>query len=212
MSPKRNPIISDRQSDSAAIRSIAPRGRPGIDPEVVLSAAATLFAKAESPQSVTMDAVATEAGTGKGTLFRAFGSREGLLNALWARELADLRKRVDDGGPPLGPGATAIDRASAFLAALLMFKLKNRFLIRALELGPGVLQSEHYRWMKMTLQQFIASANPAMSANRASYAAHVLLSAIHIDLVEEMIANGHSLKSIKLAQTEHLRALITSMG
>jgi AcrR family transcriptional regulator len=159
-----------------------------------------------------MDAVAGEAGTGKGTLFRAFGSREGLLNALWARELADLRERVENGGPPLGPGAPAIDRASAFLEALLVFKLKNRFLIRALELGPGVLQSEHYRWMKMTLQRFIAAANLATSANRASYAAHVLLSAMHIDLVEEMIASGHSLKSIKLAQKEHLKAVIKSVG
>ena len=155
-----------------------------------------------------MDAIAAEAGIGKGTLFRAFGSREGLLNALWATELAELRERVESGESPFGPGVPSIKRAAAFLDLLLAFKLKNRHLIRALELGPGVLQSEHYKWMKSTLQRFIADAATASTKSSAGYAAHVLLAAIHIDLVEEMIAGGLSFESIKRAQAKHLKALI----
>lgn len=204
MSPKPKVSISDYKSESPR----GQRGRPAISPHVVLVAAASLFAKANSPQAVTMDAIAAEAGIGKGTLFRAFGSREGLLNALWARELAELRDRVESGESPLGPGAPSIERAAAFLDALLAFKLKNRHLIRALELGPGVLQSEHYKWMKSTLQRFIADAAVVSTKSSAGYAAHVLLAAIHIDLVEEMIAGGLSYESIKRAQSEHLKVLI----
>jgi Bacterial regulatory proteins, tetR family len=54
----------------------------------VLTAAAALFVNANPPQAVTMDAVAAEAGIGEGTLFRAFGSREG-LNALCATGRGD---------------------------------------------------------------------------------------------------------------------------
>ena len=206
MSPKLQTTISDRQSKKVE----GPRGRPAIRPQVVLVAASALFAKANSQQAVTMDAIAAEAGIGKGTIFRAFGSREGLLHALWAAELAELRGQVKSSGPPLGPGAPSVERAAAFLDALLAFKLKNRQLIRALELGPGVLQSEHYRWMKSTLQHFIADASPTTTKSSAGYAAHVLLAAMHIDLLEEMIAGGLSYEGIKQAQAIHLKALIHS--
>ena len=44
-----------------------------------------------------MDAIAAAAGVGKATLFRAFGSRDGLLDALWAMKLSCLRKAVAEG-------------------------------------------------------------------------------------------------------------------
>ncbi|GGH07697.1 TetR/AcrR family transcriptional regulator [Silvibacterium dinghuense] len=176
----------------------------------MLDAAAALFADADSPQAVTMDAIAAKAGTGKGTLFRAFGNREGLLRELWARKLAALRSGVEKGDPPLGPGALPQERAVAFLDALLLFKLKNRHLIRALEFGPGLLQSEHYRWMHGLLQHFIERAARAITEDDAGYAAHVLLAAIHIDLVEDMMAGGLSPASIRQAQAAHVRALISN--
>jgi len=37
------------------------------------------------------------AGVGKGTLFRAFGRRGGLLDALWATKIAVLRNEVESG-------------------------------------------------------------------------------------------------------------------
>ena len=50
----------------------------------VLAAAEELFARCD-PANVTMDAVAAEAGVGKGTLFRRFGDRAGLARAVICR-------------------------------------------------------------------------------------------------------------------------------
>jgi AcrR family transcriptional regulator len=157
-----------------------------------------------------MDAIATEAGVGKGTLFRAFGSREGLLNALWAAKLAALRDGFQEGNSELGPSTSSRERAVAFLDALLLFKLENVHLIRALELGPGVLQSEHYKWMHGLLQLFIEAAAPKTKVGNTVFAGYVLLAGLHIDLVEEMIAGGLSLDAIRQSQAAHARAVIDS--
>lgn len=52
--------------------------------EAVLAAADALFAASSSPHSVSMDDIAAAAGVGKGTLFRRFGDRAGLIGAVIA--------------------------------------------------------------------------------------------------------------------------------
>jgi AcrR family transcriptional regulator len=196
--------ISDYKSETENVR----RGRPPIDPALVLAAAAALFADADAPHAVTMDAVAAAAGVGKGTLFRAFGSRDGLLDALWVTKLAALREAVARGEPPLGPGAPSRERAVAFVDALLTFKLENRHLIRAREVAPRLLQSDNYKWMHGWLQNLIEDAALGPTADQTGYAAHVLLASLHIDLVEELLANGLSLPAIRRAQAAHVTAVI----
>jgi AcrR family transcriptional regulator len=106
----------------------------------VLAAADALFADADAPHAVSMDAIAAAAGVGKGTLFRAFGSRDGLLDALSAAKFTPLREAVEGGEPPLGLGTPSRERIVAFLDALLTFKLENRHLHRAREVASsGVL-------------------------------------------------------------------------
>jgi AcrR family transcriptional regulator len=155
-----------------------------------------------------MDTIAAAAGIGKGTLFRAFGSRDGLLDALWAAKLSALREAVEKGEPPLGPGAPSAERAVAFLDALLTFKLENRHLIRAREIAPRLLQSEHYKWMHGLLENLIEDAARGVTADETVYAAHALLAALHIDLIEELLANGVSLQAIRCSQATHARAVI----
>jgi AcrR family transcriptional regulator len=196
--------ISDRESETENVR----RGRPPVPPALVLAAADALFADADSPRTVTMDAIAAAAGVGKGTLFRAFGSRDGLLDALWAAKLSALREAVEGGEPPFGPGAPSRERVVAFLDAILTFKLENCHLIRAREVAPRLLQSEHYKWMHSLVQRLIEDAALGAMADEAGYAAHVLLAALHIDLIEELLANGLSLQAIRRAQAAHARAVI----
>ncbi|MFC4499520.1 MULTISPECIES: TetR/AcrR family transcriptional regulator [Streptomyces] len=84
----------------------------------LLEAAAHLVAE-QGAESVTMQAVAEAAGVGKGTLFRRFGDRDGLLLALLGEAEAVFQEAYTSGPPPLGPGAPARDRLVAFGSALI---------------------------------------------------------------------------------------------
>lgn len=82
------------------------------------------------PCQVTMDAVAAAAGVGKGTVFRRFGSREGLMAAVLDHSEKDWQAQVLSGPPPLGPGADAWDRLLAFGRSRLESTLLHAELIR----------------------------------------------------------------------------------
>ena len=89
-------------------RSDAARNRARL-----LDAAARLVAE-RGARHVTMQAVAQEAGVGKATLFRRFGDRNGLLLVLLGEAEAQFREAYTTGPPPLGPGASAVARLTAF--------------------------------------------------------------------------------------------------
>jgi AcrR family transcriptional regulator len=82
-------------------------------------------------EGVTMDAVAARAGVGKGTVFRRFGSREGLMAALLDFSETEWQASVISGPPPLGPGAPAMERLQAFGRSRLELNLRLAHLIRA---------------------------------------------------------------------------------
>lgn len=159
-----------------------------------------------------MDAIATAAGVGKGTLFRAFGSRDGLLDALWAAKIAALREGIETGEPPFEVATAPQERLVAFLDAILTFKLENRHLIRAREVGSGLLQAPHYRWMHKIAQTLIEDAVTSTRGNDALYTAHALLAALHIDLIDELLASGLSLEAIRYAQATRVKAATEQAG
>lgn len=80
--------------------------------------------------AVTMDAVAAEAGVGKGTVFRRFESREGLMGALLNHSETEWQAAVMSGPPPLGPGADPWDRLMEFGRTRLETTIKHADLIR----------------------------------------------------------------------------------
>ena len=80
---------------------------------------------------VTMDAVASEAGVGKGTVFRRFGSRAGLMTALLDHSEARWQGQVISGPAPLGPDAPPMDRLLAFGESRLDRNLLNADLMVA---------------------------------------------------------------------------------
>jgi AcrR family transcriptional regulator len=82
-------------------------------------------------EGVTMDAVAARAGVGKGTVFRRFGSREGLMAALLNFSETEWQGSVISGPPPLGPGAPPMERLLAFGRSRLELNLRLADLIRA---------------------------------------------------------------------------------
>ncbi|MFC7598259.1 TetR/AcrR family transcriptional regulator [Terrabacter sp. GCM10028922] len=98
--------------------------------ELLLEAAHRLVEHRGVP-AVTMDAVAAEAGVGKGTVFRRYGSRAGLMTALLDDGEARWQAQVISGPPPLGPGAPPLERLLAFGASRLDQTLRNADLMVA---------------------------------------------------------------------------------
>jgi AcrR family transcriptional regulator len=113
-------------ADSAPLeRADAARNR-----EILMAAASRLVDQC-GVDSVTMDAVAEEAGVGKGTVFRRFESRAGLMAALLDHTETAWQAGVISGPPPLGPGAEPLDRLLAFGRSRIDLHLRHSDLIRA---------------------------------------------------------------------------------
>ncbi|WP_329174757.1 TetR/AcrR family transcriptional regulator [Streptomyces decoyicus] len=158
--------------------------------ETVLAAADALFARSASPRSVSMDDIAAAAGVGKGTLFRRFGDRTGLIRAVFDARIEPLRQAVEEGSAPLGPSAAPRERVPALLDAVLRFKLDHRHLSLALEeAGSGSpYEGASYSWWHGMLRDALeqlpgAAAGPAADSD---FTAHVLLAATRADLVEHL--------------------------
>ncbi|MEH0108755.1 helix-turn-helix domain-containing protein [Tersicoccus sp. MR15.9] len=155
----------------------------------MLAAAETLLAGTTSPAAVSMDEIAAAAGVGKGTLFRAFGSRDGLLDAVFASRLDPLRQELNRPGSPVGPDVPAADRLVGVLLLLLDFKLDNPRLTTAREMnGTALLQAPHYRWVHRLLQDLVAKTG--RTADSADVAAHLLLGALRVEVITELQAAG----------------------
>jgi len=104
---------------------------------------------------LTMDGLAERAGLGKGTVFRRFGTRAGIFQALLDDEERDFQQAVLSGLPPLGPGAPPLDRLIAYGRARTGFLISHRGIARAAldgrERVPAGRQSpmsrEHIRFL-----------------------------------------------------------------
>lgn len=77
-------------------------------------AAARDVIRCEGIEALTMDHLAARAGVGKGTIFRAFGSRSGLFAALTDESERSFQQEFLSGPPPLGPGAPPLQRLLAY--------------------------------------------------------------------------------------------------
>ncbi len=80
---------------------------------------------------LTMDGLAERAGLGKGTVFRRFGTRAGIFQALLDDDERDFQGQVLAGPPPLGPGAPPLDRLIAYGRARIDFLIGHREIARA---------------------------------------------------------------------------------
>ena len=115
------PVLGEPEPE----RSDAARNR-----EALLEAAGRLVAQ-RGPACVSMEAVAAAAGVGKGTVFRRFGSRAGLMGALLNFSETAWQASVISGPPPLGPGAEPWERLVAFGRSRLETSISHAALIEA---------------------------------------------------------------------------------
>jgi polyketide synthase 12 len=85
----------------------------------------------QGPDRLTMDGLAEQAGLGKGTVFRRFGTRAGIFQALLDDDERAFQQQVLSGPPPLGPGATPLERLVAYGRARAGFLVQRREIARA---------------------------------------------------------------------------------
>ncbi|WP_194821420.1 TetR/AcrR family transcriptional regulator [Micromonospora sp. S-DT3-3-22] len=147
----------------------------------VLAAADRLFHAATDPDQVSMDDIAAAAGVGKGTLFRGFGDRMGLLRALHAQRVDLLRAALTTAQPDGSPA----ERALHLLREVVRFKRDSRVLTLALENagdGSPYRTGSYPQWHAL----LVALVTEARGPESADYLAHALLAAVRSDLVEHL--------------------------
>ena len=155
------------------LRADAARNR-----DTVLAAAERLFA-AHGASCVSMDAVAAEAGVGKGTLFRGFGDRAGLVLALLTEHERRLQEDIIRGPAPLGPGAPPAERLIAFGERLFEHFGQHGDLIAAAESGVSVrYRSMPFSVYRTHVQMLVREAAPDADWE---YLADVLMASLRAD-------------------------------
>jgi AcrR family transcriptional regulator len=100
-----------------ALASPAPSGDPAS--ERILDAALELAA-ASGLRNITMEAAATRAGVGRMTVYRRFGDRDGLIDALAARESKRCLAQLDEAVDPDLPAPEGIARG--FVTSLRLIR------------------------------------------------------------------------------------------
>ena len=149
--------------------------------EAILCAAQRLVSE-RGVEGVTMDEVACAAGVGKGTLFRCFGDRNGLLRALLDERERAFQESFIRGPAPLGPGARAYERLIAYGERRLEeIEIQGELLAAAEAGAPGDrLAHRVYGAHRAHIRALLAEAAPDCDAD---YLADVLLGALAAELV-----------------------------
>jgi AcrR family transcriptional regulator len=162
------PVVGDAPRE----RADAARNRRRI-----LAAAKRLFSE-EGVDNVSMDAIAAEAGVGKGTLFRRFGDRATLAWAVLDESERDLQEAILSGAPPLGPGAPPCRRLVAFGEAMLDHLESHAAILLNAEVASGgkFMRSEPYMVRWLHVRRLVEEARPDCDVD---YTADVLLGALN---------------------------------
>jgi AcrR family transcriptional regulator len=172
----------------------------------VLEAADRLFTE-HGVKHVSLDAIAAEAGVGKGTVFRRFGDRAGLAVALLDEREQELQAKILTGPPPLGPGAPPLTRVTAFLDAYLDLLDRHVELFMDSENasdGARYRIGSYHLWHRH-LSHLIAAAHPTLDAD---YTAHALLAPLAADLHHALRTQGFDLDRMRSGLRAVAKALL----
>jgi AcrR family transcriptional regulator len=148
---------------------------------VTILAAAEGLVSERGAGAVTMDQVAHAAGVGKGTLFRHFGDRCGLMRALLDERERSFQEGFIRGRAPLGPGAPPRERLVAFGERMLEHIEIQGDLLAAAEGAPGErLRHSVYAAYRAHVTALLAESE---YSGDVGYLADVLLGALTAELV-----------------------------
>jgi AcrR family transcriptional regulator len=173
------PVLLHLADEPRRERSDAARNR-----EMLLAAADRLVSEL-GVDCVTMERVATAAGVGKGTVFRRFESREGLMGALLNRSETAWQAEVISGDPPLGPGAPPMERLHAFGRSRIETNLRHAALIRA----AGRAGARNYAVVSFAAMHVRFLLGELRVRGDLGYLATALLAPLELAILEQQVEN-----------------------
>jgi AcrR family transcriptional regulator len=149
--------------------------------ELIICAAARLIEENGGCAAVSMDAIAAAAGVGKGTVFRRFGDRAGLMRALLDEHETALQDGVIRGEPPLGPGAPAAERLAAFGRGRFELLDRHGAIMAAAELAArdAKFSSPVYLFYRAHIAILVRECDPTVDAD---YLTEALLAPLAADV------------------------------
>lgn len=189
-------------STAPAERADAARNR-----RALLDAAAELMGGC-GVDALTMDAVAARAGVGKGTVFRRFGSREGLMASLLDHKEAAWQAGVISGPPPLGPGAPPLERLLAFGASRLRLHRDQAVLIEE----AGRTWGENYAVIGFAAMHVRMLLGELGVQGNLPYLATALIAPLSVPVLRQQIDHGGMSEEQVLAGWEDLVRRVVSPG
>lgn len=152
---------------------------------LVLQAAWRLYTHG-GVEALTTDAVAQEAGVGKGTVYRRFRDKSGLVAALLDDKEKELQLAMIKGPAPLGPDGGRAERRVAFVHAYLDYLQAHLDLLLASETAaPGArYRLGVYQFWKTHLTMLFADDRDP------EFRAYTVLALLDASLVSHLLADG----------------------
>jgi AcrR family transcriptional regulator len=185
--------------DPAPERADAARNR-----EAILAAALRLV-RTRGVDCVTMDTVASEAGVGKGTVFRRFETREGLMAAVLNESESAWQASVISGPPPLGPGAPAYERLLAFGHSRMRTNVTSAALIKAATGTSSARSRAAASFAVMHVRHLLSEIGVSGDMVVLSIA---LLAPLDIMVIEQQQADHISLERIEAGWDDLVRRVV----
>jgi AcrR family transcriptional regulator len=169
------------------------RGDAARNRALLLDAARDLIAE-RGADAVSMDDVAAAAGVGKGTLFRRFGSRAGLMIVLLDEDEKTEQQAFLFGPPPLGPGAPPLERLLAYGHSRLRFVHTHHALLSDAARDPQTRFNAPATLHRTHVRMLLEAAGTTGDLNAQTDA---LLGLLDADYVEHQLVDlGHTLDTL----------------
>jgi len=169
------------------------RGDAARNRALLLDAARTLIAE-RGADAVTTDDIAAAAGVGKGTLFRRFGSRAGLMIVLLDEDEKVKKKDFMFGPPPLGPGAPPLDRLLAYGRDRLQFVHAHHGLLSDANRDPQMRFNEPMMLHHRHIQILLEDAGTTGDLDAQAFALLTLLDADYVH--RQLTERGQTLETL----------------
>lgn len=162
------------------------RGDAARNRALLLDAARELVTQ-RGADAVTMDDIAAAAGVGKGTVFRRFGSRSGLMMVLLDEDERASQQAFLFGPPPLGPDAPPLERLVAFGRQRICFVHTHHELLAAANHDP---HTRHVGAAAVQRRHVEVLLHAAHATGDLGVQADALVALLAVDYVEHQLTEG----------------------